>query len=248
MRVSLKSFFAWALLPPGNILLLGLLGVLLWRRRSGLVLMLGSLVLLFVLSTPYTAWPLIKAAQWPQPPLTSEQARQSGAGAIVVLGAGTLRDIPDYGDTVNDHSLIRVRHAARVHRWSELPVVPVGGGSRGVPVGILMADILRDEFHIPVPWVEHDSLNTRENAEFSRRLLAPHGVDRIILVTEAMHMARSVRAFEQAGFEVVPAATHYVAPIISLYAFTPQVQTLGRSWLALYEILGGWWYRLKEAL
>lgn len=243
----MKAVIEWALLPPGNLLVLGLLGVLLWRRRLGRGLALAALLLLIVLSSPYLAWPLIEAAQWPEPPPTPEQLRAAKAQAIVVLGAGTLRDIPDYGDTVNSNSLVRLRHAARVQRWTQLPLVVSGGSPRGTSVGELMARILREEVGVPVALVDDKSLNTYENALYSWRLLQPRGLTRIILVTEAMHMPRAVEVFRQMGFEVVPAATHYVAPMISFYAFTPRLETLNRSWLALHELIGRCWYRLRYA-
>lgn len=234
------------LLPPGLLLVLGAAGLLLWRRRLGRWLVGVSLLLLWALSASLPSWPLIRSIQW-HLPLTQAQARSADAQAIVVLGGGRKLYTPDYGDTVSHWTLLRLRYAARVHRWTGLPVVPVGGApnGEGVPEGVLMQDILEREFWVPVLTNEHASRNTYENGMFAARLLQPHGVRRIILVTQAVHMRRALRVFEHAGFEVVPAATDYAVPSISLYAVKPRAEALYDSYLALHELIGGWWYRLR---
>jgi uncharacterized SAM-binding protein YcdF (DUF218 family) len=234
------------LLPPGLLLLIGVCGLLLWRRPLGRWLVGTMLLLLWVLSTPLPSWPLVRAVQW-QPPLTASAAQAADAQAIVVLGGGRKLYTADYGDTVNHWTLLRLRYAARVHRWTGLPIVPVGGApdGKGIPEGVLMQGILEQEFQVPVLANEHESRNTYENGMFAARLLEPQGIRRVILVTQAVHMPRAVRVFEHAGFDVVPAPTDYTAPSISVYAFTPQADTFYDSYLALHEILGGWWYRIR---
>lgn len=51
------------------------------------------------------------------------------------------------------------------------------------------------------------SLTTNENAVFSALYLQPMGVKRIILITDPPHMLRSLRTFENQGFEVIAHAT-----------------------------------------
>jgi uncharacterized SAM-binding protein YcdF (DUF218 family) len=234
------------LLPPGVLLVIGIAGLLAWRRPAGRWLVGLTLLLLWALSAPWASWQLVRLVQW-QPPLTEAAARDAGAQAIVVLGGGRKLYTPDYGDTVNHWTLIRLRYAARVHRWTGLPIVPVGGApnGEGVPEGILMRDILQQEFDVPVLANEHASRNTYENAMFAGELLLPQGIRRIILVTQAVHMPRAVRVFEHAGFEVIPAPTDYTMPSISVYAFTPHAHTFYESYLALHEITGRWWYRIR---
>jgi uncharacterized SAM-binding protein YcdF (DUF218 family) len=57
--------------------------------------------------------------------------------------------------------------------------------------------------------LEKESRNTYENALFSKRLLEKQDIERIILVTSAMHMPRALRLFEAQGLEVVPAPVDY---------------------------------------
>jgi uncharacterized SAM-binding protein YcdF (DUF218 family) len=46
---------------------------------------------------------------------------------------------------------------------------------------------------------------TRDEAKQMERLLRSRSVQRILLVTDALHMVRAKALFEQAGFEVLPA-------------------------------------------
>lgn len=50
--------------------------------------------------------------------------------------------------------------------------------------------------------IENTSRNTSENAEFTRKLVAPKSGDRWVIVTSAYHMPRSIGSFRAAGFEV----------------------------------------------
>ena len=54
---------------------------------------------------------------------------------------------------------------------------------------------------------ENCSLTTAENAIFSAAILQPRGIKKIILVTDAPHMLRSLLVFRANGFEVIPRTT-----------------------------------------
>ena len=144
-------------------------------------------------------------------PAMPPDAEVPAAGVIVVLGAGSYRDPPEYegSDTVGRLTLERLRYAASLHRRSGLPLLVTGGGTLpGTPAeAAAMALSLEDDFGIGVRFVEDRSRNTAENAANSARMLSEAGISRIVLVTHAVHMARAVRAFEGQGLEVVPAPT-----------------------------------------
>src|SRR5205085_430377 len=109
-----------------------------------------------------------------------------------------------------------------------------------------MAAALRDDFGIPVKWVEGKSANTAENAAFSAALLRPDAVRRVLLVTDAMHMARSRTAFQRAGLDVVAAPTLFFSHVpLTPASFLPSAEGLRQSWYATYELVGIAWYRLR---
>lgn len=250
MSVFLTAAAASLLLPPMCFILPALAGLLLARRRprAGFGLVLVSLAALAAASTPLVADRLMAALE--VPPLPAPGPGPAQAGAIVVLGGGLGRESPEYGtDTVNAPTLERLRYAAFLHRRTGLPILVSGGRPFGTRLS--EADTMRDslaaDFGTPPRWIEGDSLNTRENAERSRALLAEASIGRIYLVTHAWHMPRARRAFEQAGLEVVEAPTGYTSITPSPVAWVPSGQALRGTHVALREWLGRAWYRLNSA-
>lgn len=245
------------LLPPTNLIVFMLVGVIMRRRfpRAGLGLAGLSMVLLAVFATGAGSLLLVRPLEQLTTPLTRAQttnAHATGAQAIVVLGAGSINAAPEYGhfDIPDEVALIRLRYAAHLQHATGLPLLVTGGnGSRDGRVqakAIGMARALRDDFRTPVTWIEPASEDTQQNARFSARILRAAGVRRILLVTHAMHMARASAAFRRAGLEVVEAPTvFYSGASTSLLSYLPGAYGLYRTYYASHEWIGLAWYRLR---
>lgn len=240
------------LTPPGVVVVLAVLGLVLQiRRRSlGALLLWASVVLLLVMSMLITGNALLRGLEKsvvPLPPI--DEVRADGVDAIVVLGGGRAADQPQYGgDTVNRLALERLRYAARLQRATGLPILVSGGsvfGSR-TPEAELMRQTLARDFQVSVDWIEDRSRNTMENAAYSRSILEAAGKKRIWLVTDAWHMPRAYWAFRRAGIDAVMAPTGFTpAAGDTLLDYLPSGEGLFRSGLALHERLGLFWYRLR---
>lgn len=244
----------WALktlvLPPGILVLLGLLGLLLVGRLIGKLLLFTSLAALYLLSTPYIAGQLMTNLETITA-LTSAQISNSDAQAIVVLGAGRREAAAEYGgqDTANDLYLERLRYAAWLSHKSGLPVITSGGSphSVGPSEAAIGRAILEQEFGARVVLTEDRSRTTREQALVLKPLLEQHDVHKILLVTHAWHMLRALDVFEAAGIRVQPAPTgfaHGPGGQPSYYDWLPTAKALRNSYFALHEQLGRAWYRL----
>ncbi len=237
------------LLPPLNLILLCALGLCLRRRwpRCGLALSVVALIVLTVFSTRMGASLFVDPLEKMNPPLLS--AKTAGAQAIVVLGGGRISNAPEYGgqDIPVATALQRLRYAAKLQRETGLPLLVSGGQPDGAPESEAagMARVLEDDFFVPVKWQEEMSNNTAENAQFSSQMLREAGVQRILLVTDAIHMQRAKIAFQQAGLQVVPAATIFTsAGRVTLSDFLPA--SLHLTSYALREWLGLAWYWLRH--
>lgn len=243
------QFFTALLLPPASLYLLFLLGaVLLWRHpRSGKMLMAGSFVALWVLSTPLVS-------NWLLHQLDGGYSRPSAdlsrAQAIVILSAGRHVDSRDYGgDSVDAFTLERLRYGAQVQRQTGLPVAVTGGApaGRGESMAALMTRALKD-FNVPVKWQEPAARDTAENAALTAAMLAPAQVNTIVLVTHGWHMQRAQRAFERAGFRVIPAATGLHHDLrVNAHNLRPGAAALRDSELFFHEFIGLAWYALRAA-
>jgi uncharacterized SAM-binding protein YcdF (DUF218 family) len=104
---------------------------------------------------------------------------------------------------------------------------------------VAMRDTLQRNFAVDPRWVEDAAHDTFENARNSVRMLSAAGVKRIVLVTRATHMRRSVEEFIAAGVQVVPAPVGMRAPRERGFSrFVPNPDALLRTHSALYELLG----------
>jgi uncharacterized SAM-binding protein YcdF (DUF218 family) len=237
------DIFVWKLLlknlvlPPTGMLILAIAGLAATAsarlRTLGIGLVAAAVVLLWAVSTPFVADCLVR---WIEryPPL--DLAKPVDAQAIVILGGGVRVDAPEYGGAApGATTLERVVYGARVARATGLPVLVSGSRSEAVA----MNEILRHDLAVTPMWVEGHSRDTHENAQMSAAILAPAGVRKVVLVTSAAHMVRSVVEFEQAGFSVVPAPTSmWTLRDWGIIRWVPNADALVRSQRALYEALG----------
>jgi uncharacterized SAM-binding protein YcdF (DUF218 family) len=213
-----------------------------------LALLVASLTGLFLRSMPIVATTLAGL-------LENRPARGTDdlvdAQAIVILGAGSYRAAPEYaGDTVGAVTLERVRWGARLHRLSGLPILVSGGSpfATRTSEAAQMKAALNEDFYTDVKWLEEKSFNTFESARYAKQQLAAAKIDRIALVTHAIHMRRARLVFQQAGFRVIEAPTGFSTmhpPGILNYLPCAQGLELSRS--ALYEAIGIGWYHVRLA-
>lgn len=234
-------------LPPTSLVLLTLVGLLLLKRSRefAIALIAVSQLTLLLLSTPAIANALARTLE----PAPLAAGGMKDAQAIVVLGGGRNRGAPEWGgETVNKFTLQRLRYAARLARESGLPLYVTGGKPDGgeLAEGTLMGAVLVNEFAVQVRWIDTAANTTRENALMAAQDLKPQRIERVVLVTSALHMPRSRRAFEQAGFSVIPAATDYFGQRpFAPYQLVPGPGALHQSHQALREWLSGLYYTMR---
>jgi uncharacterized SAM-binding protein YcdF (DUF218 family) len=262
---EVKTYLVPWLLPPVSLFLVVGLGLLLAGRwpRVGRFLAVTGIVLGIGTSMPLIADRLMSFVEAPyasldRPPLRLPEARQAAwrgkpdqaPQAIVVLSGGITGDGADSSqrNRLSSASLERVLHARRLARLTGLPVLVTGGVTLygGEPEAGLLRDLLEGDFATPVKWVEGRSRDTAENATFTRDILQPQGIRRILLVTHAYHMTRSQAAFERAGFTVTPAPHSFLGrpSRFDWLQFVPTIDAVTSSRLAVRELVGQAWYRL----
>ena len=250
---ALKPILASLALPPLSLIVLGLLGLILVvrKKRLGLTLVTLALALLWLASCNGTAVWLARTAVPQFAPLSLATLKASKAQAIVVLGGGLLPEAPEYGNAQPAaHSASRLRYGLWLGRQTGLPLAFTGGAgwaARQAPNGAkadseadVAARMALQDYGFTLRWLESQSRDTAENARLLAPMLQRDGVKRIVLVTDAWHMPRSVLAFEQTGLLVVPGPTGYILPERSdLMEWLPSAsgllasQQVLREWLAL---------------
>jgi uncharacterized SAM-binding protein YcdF (DUF218 family) len=245
--ILMRFFIETFLLPPGILLIVFAVGLLVGRRwrRLGRILQITAFVTLYALSTPFLANHMLASLE-PAAPL--DVPHIGDAGAIVVLSANGGGWTPEYGtDTVGAMTLERMRYAAHLERATGLPVLVTGGipGRFARPLAVTMAEAFRDDFGITPRWIEDQAETTAENAAFSAAMLKRDGISTVLLVTSAWHMPRASLAFAANGLTVIPAPTMFTVVSDDPSAFLPGIGALHNAYYALHEYLGIAWYRLS---
>jgi uncharacterized SAM-binding protein YcdF (DUF218 family) len=168
------------------------------------------------------------------------------AQAIVVLGGGVDLHAPEYGEAVlNNAAHARLRYGAHLKRSTHLPMMFAGGkGWSAGPMQLqseaeVAAQTALRDLNMTIDWLDSESKDTRQSAEYAYQILAPEGKKSILLVTNDWHMQRSVRNFEAAGFTVIPAPMGYLqTPINPLFDYLPSAGGMVTTQFILKEWIG----------
>jgi len=246
--------------PLGLACLLILLALIMiwWRPRLAALSLVLALALLLVGGNGWAATRLVKSLEWQNLP----SSRLPTADAIVVLGGGIKPqiaprpwvDVSEAGD--------RVLYGAQLYREGKAPLVILSGGridwkGGGPSESADMAKIIA-ALGVPEQAIVQDptSLNTYENAVNVRKILQGRDIQRVLLVTSAMHMPRSLLIFAKQGIEAIAAPTDFLVTEQDLQelgssseAMTlnllPDADRLQQFTRALKEYIGLAIYRLR---
>jgi uncharacterized SAM-binding protein YcdF (DUF218 family) len=217
------------LLPPLPLLLLAVWGG--WRARAGKA---GGLAAVLVavaglwactcagLVEPLAGWLLDVPAPLRASALAAiaAGATQGRPAAIVVLGGGVEDHAPEWEDaaTLAPRSAERLRYGVWLARRSGLPLAFSGGlghaqSRQHDAEADVAAGIAREQYGLPLRWVEARSRDTRENAALTVPMLAGQGVRAIVLVTDGWHMPRAQALFAAEAARQSPPLAVHAAPM-----------------------------------
>lgn len=238
--IALISPLGAALFLSGCALLLGLFRF----RRLAWTVGLFVWIWLGVWSLPVASDRLRATLEGQFPPVTVSALPV--VDAIVVLGGGVTP--PSMGsDMPNlEGGADRVWFGVRLFHAGKAPLVVLSGGSdpeysafsEAESMALFMGGLGVDR---DVLLLESASRNTTQNAVFTAALLAERGINRILLVTSALHMPRAVARFEEAGMIVIPAPTdHEVLLRPGWQRWLPDTGALDGSARAMKEWVGFW--------
>ena len=168
---------------------------------------------------------------------------------IVVLGGG-VSDVTMFKETLpSRQTASRVLYAVQVFRRSRSDyLVCLGGGKGRLKEAEVMGNaaenlgVAKDKIKL-----DTKSRNTREHAEELDKMFLNKNLQ-IGLVTSAYHMKRSEREFKKYFSRIIPLPSDYLysPPLSSLFAFLPSSDSLYKSSIALREIIGLTWYKMRK--
>ncbi len=261
MFIFLSKFIPTLVYPIG-LIFLGILLALIVRNRKRLqtAVLIFLVLLILVAGNRWVSYALARSLEWRYLPLQPVPQ----ADVIVVLGGATeSQQYPRPTVEINSAG-DRVLYAAELYKQGKAPVLLLSGGniswynSRTTTPAYEMARLL-ELTGVPgdALWMQPESQNTREDALFCSRILKEKGVRRVLLVTSAQHMPRSVALFKHEGIDVIPAPVDYTitqtgwdglfSPDLEtlLVNLMPNVTSLSLNSSILKEYLGMWVYHLR---
>lgn len=217
------------------------------RARWGLALAWLVWGTMWLFSTPRFSFGVLYLMEMPPADVAAELGdTPEERCAMVVLTGGNQAPLQGTwrSERLAGSSLPRAIGAARVYHRRPVGHVIITG--RGEPIGFpdetaaAMADVMA-AFGVPRDRIviEPMALNTRQNAQFSTRIVRDLGAEKTLVVTSALHMSRSVLEFERAGLPVIAAPVdHRYEPPEGLAPYIPSMASFLRMHKVLHEVLG----------
>lgn len=213
MDFFLSKFLPLFVYPAGLASIFLLTALFYWKKqRLARRLVLGALLLIFLGGNRWISMSLVRSLEQRYLP----QKSYPTADVAVVLGGGTdTQQYPRSTVEVNGAG-DRVIFGLKLYKDGITPKLLVTGGNadwQGEYASSPAEDMASLLMLMGVPEadliLEPDSLNTFEDAQFSAKIIQDQGFKKVILVTSALHMPRSVKLFQEAGVEVIPAPVDY---------------------------------------
>lgn len=234
-------------LVPTVWLLVLLVGALLARQpRRWLV---AALVLFLITTNPLLVNELLLA--WEQPPVALAALPRRADAAVLLTGITSVNKSP-HDRVYLGPGADRFTSALWLYRTGRVRSIIVSGGSGAVRAtahteaddlttllrlaGVPNSAIIREE----------KSRNTRENALFTKQLLAPEQ-DTLILVTSAFHERRAMGCFKKVGLHPIAFPAGYRSTDRSITPdawLVPSPDALANCSLLTHEIAGWLIYKM----
>lgn len=215
---SLVARTTLKLIQPVSLVWLGLivLTVALWWKRQRTFALFSGLLLLFVQTVGGTAFTIFLLERLERPFAGVKVENLPTCDAIVMLGGAVEPSPNEVGRLHLTNAGDRLVMALELVRLGKAPILCVSGGHakfrtyRWVEADMIKAAL--DERKLSsVPVISFGArVDTHDEAVYAHRLAAERGWKRILLVTSAAHMRRSLAAFRHEGLEVVPAPCNFL--------------------------------------
>lgn len=241
----MKLLASTLLMPPGLGIFLCLIAFYFIRQKHlffGKILMFFAIIMAWASSTEAMGR-FLSVALISQVSSRADIAPED-ADAIVVLTGG-MQYAGQVGWIPRNESYRRGSVAFELQNrvGSRIPVLISGGKTQGLKypseASVLLRQFDRHRAQITPTILEETSTNTYENALQSVSILRNKQMDKIFLVTDEVHMLRSLAAFRGRGIDplAIPVFTLDRRPL-EFADYLPSWQGVELTSKALYEVLG----------
>jgi uncharacterized SAM-binding protein YcdF (DUF218 family) len=209
-----SQFLSFLAMPLTLVLLLLVIAIIFTPKSRGRkILGIGVLILVFF-SNPFLSNLALLA--W-EPPYKSFEEIPNREIGIVLTGVTNLNK------TTTDRTFFgkgadRITQALQLYRMGKIKKILITGGQGLNPTNPYSEAELLKRFLVMTGMPETDilieekSVNTRENAVFTKEFLEKNGIatdQEFVLITSAFHMPRSKKCFDKVGLKTIPFPVDY---------------------------------------
>ncbi|HOK51366.1 MAG TPA: YdcF family protein [Bacteroidales bacterium] len=243
---ALSKILFFLISPMTWIGLLLLLSIAIKRRDLGRKIGIISLLVFLFFSNMAIQNSVMRWWEIETPPASA--IKQSYTYAIVLGGMSECN--PATGKLIVERSIDRILQAVILYKAGKVKKIIITGGSGKllnqsikeatdiknfcIQLGIPSEDIL----------TETESRNTYENAKFTKKLFS-FKTEKVLLITSAIHMRRSMAIFKKAGYQFDILSTDPLAtPLEVDDYFLPEAKALDNWTIILKEWAGFIAYKL----
>lgn len=230
------------------LLIIGVGNIFNRRKKSGLVLIIIS-VILYCASTDWIIDKKIYKLESSYPIISEEEL--SKGEAYILLGGGIITTTVE-GNIPGVLATTRILKTAEYYRKYPKKIYISGGtplqnqeSESSVYARELKELGVKEEDII----IEENSKNTNENALLIKEKLEQDGVKNVVLITSATHMKRSMFIFQKKldGVNIYPAPCNFLASQEkeSNFYYIPKYYNFLKFQLWLWETVGNTYYKIR---
>lgn len=194
------------------ILIIG--GAVFLKRKWGKKMLWTGITLLVFFTNPFLS--NLALLTW-EPEFKSFDEIENHEIGIVLTGVTNLSKTA-YDRTFFNKGADRITHALQLYQMGKIKKILITGGQGLNPVNPQSEAELLQRFLIMTGmpeediWIEDQSKNTAQNAQFTKDFLEKKGIDanqEFILITSAFHMYRAKGCFDKVGLKTETFPTDY---------------------------------------
>jgi uncharacterized SAM-binding protein YcdF (DUF218 family) len=247
-----SQFLSFLAMPLTLILLVLVAAAIFSPKSKGKKILWTGILLLLLFSNPFLSNLALLA--WEPPYKSFNEIPPTEIGVV-------LTGVTNINKTASDRTFFgkgadRITQALQLYRMGKIKKILITGGQGLNPTNSFAEAELLKRFLIMTGMPETDilteekSVNTRENAVFTKEFLGKNGIStdqEFVLITSAFHMPRSEKCFAKVGLKTIPFPVDYYSHDIKYDLPTllyPRAEALNNWQILFKEFLGLLMYRV----
>lgn len=243
MIYIIKFLYESFILPPGIFVLIFLIFFIYLRKRKHKFanFFLLITVIFYLSTTQLISDPIIRSLEKKYTvPLNLK------GDVIVMLSGGATLDTPniDGNGHLSGYAANRLITSVELYKKLNVPIIITGGKvfkTTGREADIAKKSLINMGIAEDKILIEDESLNTTQNAKYTKVILDKYNFKSPILVTSAFHMERAVIQFKKFNINVLPFPTDYQTNVhgnFELNSLIPSGDALNKIDISIKEYLG----------